>query len=289
MRYDKAHTPDGAHCPQTTAAIAKPPNPEYVAIPDVPRRINCRCVRSRWCQFPITAIRATVRGKRRNAPHRSPDNPFGRGGKHLLGACRAEQSNAPSQSVPKSRCTFPSAAYRIPHARPAAPPLSLPESTAFRNSQAASLNIIKRRTNYGPPFIILRFPFHALSPSTIPPPPPLHHACPPIPARSPPPQLQNAAPTPYHFLKCLAFSAKFLSSNSGGIPNLENILTAKWRKYACLPKTVPTPTSMMGYSGVMMKREQRRYDHGPIFVRSVAPVAVRGVGGGNRAGRERVA
>ena len=107
MRYDKAHTPDGGHCPQTTETIA---NPEYAAIPDVPRRINTRrdrrCVRSRWCQFPITTIRATVREKRRTAPHRSPDNPFGRGGKHLLGACRAEQSNAPSRSVPQSRCTF---------------------------------------------------------------------------------------------------------------------------------------------------------------------------------------
>ena len=48
------------------------------------------------------------------------------------------------------------------------------------------------------------------------------------------------------------------------MPNLENILTVKWRKYACLPRTVLMPTSMMGYRGVMMKREQRWYDNGPI-------------------------
>ena len=138
MRYDKAHTPDGAHCPQTTETIAKPPNLEYVTIPDVPRRINthrdCRCVRSRCCQFPNSIIRATVREKRRNAPHRSPDNPFGRGGKHLLGAFLVEQSNAPSRSVPQSQCTFSSRR----------PPYSPRTYTAFRNYQAASLKIIKR-------------------------------------------------------------------------------------------------------------------------------------------------
>ena len=72
----------------------------------------------------------------------------------------------------------------------------------------------------------------------------------------PPPA--NASYTHYHFLKCLAFSANFASIISGGMPNLENIFTLKCRKYACRPKTVPTITRMIGYTGVMMKREQIR-------------------------------
>ena len=48
--------------------------------------------------------------------------------------------------------------------------------------------------------------------------------------------------TSYHFRKFFALARKFLSMSSGGIPNLENILTLKWRKYACRPNSVPTTT-----------------------------------------------
>ena len=67
----------------------------------------------------------------------------------------------------------------------------------------------------------------------------------------------------YHFRKFFAFLWKFLSIASGGIPNRLNIFTLKWRKYACLPKAVPTTTRSVAYTGVMTTSEHIRYDHGP--------------------------
>ena len=62
----------------------------------------------------------------------------------------------------------------------------------------------------------------------------------------------------HHFLKCFEFATKFLSINSGGIPNRVNIFTPKCLNYACRPKIVPTLTNTIGYMGVMINMEHNR-------------------------------
>ena len=172
-------------------------SPSRLSAPPSTKCNEAQCIRSRTIHLEqeqrISLAHAEPSKETRPPP--SPPNPSSNRGEHSLHAV-----------------------HHIPHAHPA-PPLPPPPPkiplSKIPNQHPSKLSNVEQTMD---------------RPSSFEDPPYTH----PPPYRNPRPAhsqpcAATTAPTPHRLplLKCLAFSAKFLSSNSRGMPNLKKILTAK--------------------------------------------------------------